>query len=120
MIGSMLLFLVATVCAAMGFIAWRHRDVPAAAALVALLVALTIWSFGYGIELTSLTLESKLFWVQIQYIGIVAVPAAWFVFATSYAGQSRLIRPLLIGLLLIEPLLVIASIWTNPLHMQFY
>jgi PAS domain S-box-containing protein len=120
MIGSLLLFLVATICAAMGFVAWRHRTMPAAAALVALMVALTIWAFGYGMELNGAALENKLFWVQFQYLGIVAVPGAWFVFTTSYAGQRQLIRSLVIAVLLIEPLLVIASIWTNPLHMQFY
>ena len=95
--------------------AW-WRGVHNSRALIVLKVALFVWLVGYGFEIGSLDLGSKVFWSQVQYLGIVTVPTAWFVFAMVYTGRGRWIKPLTIALLAAVPLVTLALVWTNGLH----
>src|SRR5215207_4296944 len=59
---------------------WPRRLESGAQSVAGLLLALALWSGAYGLELASLDQESMLFWVRIEYPGIVAVPVLWLLF----------------------------------------
>ncbi|GAB4110662.1 MAG: histidine kinase N-terminal 7TM domain-containing protein [Roseiflexaceae bacterium] len=99
--------------------ALRHRQVPAASALAVLMAALTIWSFGSGIENASQDAASKLLWTKIQYIGIVTVPHAWLAFVLHFTRGQRL-RNRSILLFMVEPVTVLVLLWTTEIHKLFY
>lgn len=95
--------------------AW-WRGVHNSQSLIVLKVALFVWLVGYGFEIGSLDIGSKVFWSQVQYLGIVTVPVAWFVFAMIYTGRERWIQPLNLALLAMVPLVTLVLVWTNGLH----
>lgn len=81
--------LAAVVSAALAFYIWRYRTQPGAVALLVQMTALSLWSLGYALELTSTYLVAKVLWAKIEYIGIVGVPLAWLAFVIQYTGRGR-------------------------------
>ncbi len=101
--------------------AWRRRArVSGAAAFTVLLLGITIWGAGYGMELLSRSIEVGLLWAKIQWIGIATVPVAWFVFALQYCGRTQFPGPRQIILLSVPGLLAILFAWTNEYHGLMY
>jgi PAS domain S-box-containing protein len=94
---------------------WQRREIAAARAVSALMIGAGIWSVGHALALVSAEYEWKVFWARIQYFGVVITPLAWFAFAHSFSGNGALRRRTL-ALLLVEPLLVVALVWTNETH----
>ncbi len=97
-------------------LAWRHRDVPGAIALLVLAISTYIWAFGFFIESHSFTLERQLFFTSIGYIGSLTVPVAWFIFALHYTTGARLITGWKAVTLCIIPFVSLVLVWTNNLH----
>jgi diguanylate cyclase (GGDEF)-like protein/PAS domain S-box-containing protein len=84
-----------------------------------LLLAITIYSFGYGFELISNTLPRILFWSKFQYFGIVWIAPLWIILALQYNGLDNwLTRPLTMLIFLI-PILTLLIEYTNLQHL-FY
>jgi hypothetical protein len=97
-------------------LAWRHRDVPGAGAMLALAAATFVWAFGFFNEAHSATLERQLLFNNVGYIGSMSVPVAWFIFALHYTSGSRLITGWKLALFCIIPLVTIILVWSNNLH----
>ncbi len=98
----------------MSVYALLHRKKAGALQVSLLGVFAAIWTIGSFFELNLPTLEQKLFWRDIQQIGVFGLPAATLSFAAAYTGNKRLayfVRGA--GVLSV---LIILLIWTNPLH----
>jgi len=109
------------ICAALAVFVWRRRPAPGATALAVLMVAIAAWSLGYAFRLVSTDLPGKLFWAKARYLGILLVPAAWLAFAIQYTGYGqRWLRPWGVGLLAVEPAIMLILIWTNEAHHLFW
>ena len=67
----------------------RYQNTPGADPLSALLLAVSVWSLGYALELGSASLATKIFWSNVAYVGIVTVPVAWLVFSAYPKTMSR-------------------------------
>lgn len=96
----------------------RRRSAPGAMAFVVLMLAVAIWSTGYAFELAGADLANTLFWAKVEYLGIVAVPPAWFVFAIQYTERPRWLTQNRRGLaaLALVPLITLILTWTNDTH----
>jgi NtrC-family two-component system sensor histidine kinase KinB len=95
---------------------WWHRDVRGAAALGILTSAAAVWIVGYALELSGSDLPTKMVWYSLEYLGIAAVPVAWFVFSLHYTRQrQRLTRQGLVLLCVIPALTVVLAL-TNEAH----
>ena len=68
--------------------AWRRRGTPGATALTVLMVAGAVWAVAYALSLTTTEPLMRIFWGEIKYLGIVAVPLAWLIFALQYTGRE--------------------------------
>src|SRR6476620_9800837 len=101
------LVLVAAVASVLTSIAWRHRSTPGARAFALLMLTVVVWSFAYALELSSANLPAKLLWTRVEYLGIVILPAAWFVFAWQYTGHEAWASRRLAAVLAIEPLIML-------------
>jgi len=95
---------------------WRRGGAPGARDLIALWVACGIWALGYAVEMNTPGLAAKARWVNVQYVGIVALPVAWAFFALRYASKGRFPTRRQTSLLLVVPVLTLLFQWTNPLH----
>lgn len=115
-------FLVSTaILIALAIYAYRRKSQVDTARLFSfLMVALAIWTFCYAMELANQTLEGKLFWAKMKYLGSTPGPVLWFVFSARYVKHEKwLTRPLLTGLAVFT-VLTIAVVFTNELHHWFW
>ncbi len=95
----------------------RLPRTPGTRALILLTLATAWWSAGYALELSSSSLEMKVFWAELEYVAIVSIPVAWFLFCQYYtnpAHNSPFKRRFLF--LWIIPGLTLILIFTNPLY----
>ena len=110
------LVIAAAISGAIGLVAWRRRHVPGATPLLVLVLAVVEWSLGNVLELGSAELEAKLFWANLEYLGIVTVPVMWLTFALQYTGRDKHLTYRNLALLAVVPLITLLLVWTNNLH----
>jgi PAS domain S-box-containing protein len=80
------------------------------------MLAVAEWSLGYALELAGADVPTKLFWLGVEYLGIIIAPAAWLALALQYTGRTKWLTPRLLVLLSIEPLITLVLVWTNDIH----
>ncbi len=92
---------------------WRHKS---AGLLMLLMGALATWIIGYGMEFLSPTLELKLWWVRLEYLGTPWIGILLFRFSRSVSGRpiKRCLGPW--RYLLLFPPVVLGLVLTNDLH----
>ncbi|MBT7599787.1 MAG: diguanylate cyclase, partial [Anaerolineae bacterium] len=96
----------------------QRRDTPATTAFAAIMFSASLWSFGFAAEVISTSLQGKIFWANIQFMGISVLTFSWFAMTLHHTGQPRWTIRSLFGLSII-PLITILVIWTNPYHHLF-
>lgn len=106
----------AAVSAALAYYAWKRRFLSGALPFALLMLALTDWSLGYALELQSAVLPDKVFWAQVEYLGITAVPVLWLIFALQYTGQSKWLTKRNLALMAILPIITLVIAWSNQYH----
>ncbi len=82
---------------------------------VLLMASIAIWASGYAMEIWSSSLNAKIFWAKIEYIGIVFVPVSWFATVLQYTGKEEWIRKKIVFLFII-PVITLFLAWTNEWH----
>ncbi len=110
------LVIAAAISAAVALMAWRRRRVPGATTLLVFMLAVVEWSLVNVLELGSPELEAKLFWANLEYLGIVIIPVMWLVFALQYTGREKYLTYRNLAFLLIIPAVTFFLVWTNSLH----
>ncbi|MCQ3939434.1 MAG: hypothetical protein DPW18_20675, partial [Chloroflexi bacterium] len=80
------------------------------------MLGMSIWSFGYSLELFFADLQTKILFSQIEYFGIVTAPLSMLFFALEYTGNSHLLTRRARAALWVIPILTLILVWTNPLH----
>lgn len=112
-----LIYLIAAIPYAwLGLYAWRKRPAVAVTPFAWAMLALSIWAFGYSIEIFFTDLQTKLFFVKVEYIGIIAIPVYLLFFAFEFTGKSHLLTPRIKLMIWLLPLLTLGLAWTNELH----
>jgi PAS domain S-box-containing protein len=77
--------------------------------------ASAFWIIGHLFEIVAGDVGTKVLMAKLEYLGIVAAPLAWFLFALQYAGYEDWSKRY--GKwLLIEPLFILGMVWSNELH----
>lgn len=111
-----ILFMVAALYGMLGLYAWRRRRTPILMPFLGLMLAMGVWSLGYGMEISTQAMIVKIFWAKVQYFGVVIVPVLWLEFAFEYTGRESLLTPRNQFLLRILPAITLILVWTNDLH----
>ena len=107
-----------TACAVYG---WRYRrSATAATSLVVVLAALVEWSVARAVELAAGDLATRRLFCDLKYVGLVALAPASIIFVLQYAGRLRRPSPVLLGLLAVEPLVVLAALAIPSTHHLFH
>lgn len=88
--------------------------------IVFAMFSFTIWGFFYGIELTAQTVDNMLIWSKLQYIGLVAAPACWVVFALKYTGYDTSKKPWIYPSIFFLPIVTCLLVLTNSWHHLHY
>lgn len=113
---SLPLIIGALLSTALAAFAWDRRSIPGAYGLMGLMASVAIWSLAYALELSSPVFRTTIFWLKIEYLGIVSVPVAWSVFAITYTGQDKLISRRTFFYLALIPFVILVLAWTNERH----
>lgn len=106
----------ATAMVGLALYVWQRRPAVGAAPFALLLAAVAEWSLSNALEMASVSLEAKIFWANMQFLGIVIVPASLLVFTLQYTERERWLPPFYPILLAIEPIATVALVWTNESH----
>jgi len=80
------------------------------------MLAVAEYALGYALELGSTDLVTKLFWVKVEYLGMVVVPVVWLAFILQYSGRDKWLTRRNLALLAIVPLATLSLVWTNEAH----
>src|SRR5215510_1742150 len=109
----------ALISAALAWYTWRHRRTTGAVPFSWMMWILFQWGISYILQLAATDIQSKLFWADFMFIGVVATPVAWLAFALEYTGRKAWMTRTRLILLLILPLVTISIIFTNGAHKLF-
>ena len=116
---STLLFLAALISIVVALIVWQRRFAPGGLALVAFMLGMACWSGTYALYWANFYPVGH-FWLDATYVGVVAIIPAFFVFVLRFTHRDHwLTRPLL-ALLIIQPVLTLIILWTDPWHGLFF
>ena len=99
--------------------AWRRRDATGARAFALFAAMSALWCLAYALEIGSTSLAGKLFWIKVEYIGIVSVSSICLVFCLQYTRQWRW-SPYLFSLFFILPGFILITVWLEPGLGWFY
>jgi signal transduction histidine kinase/DNA-binding response OmpR family regulator len=113
---TVLLFITTGALAAFALYGRVRRGVAGAPAFVWLALAVAEWVLTYALELGADDLPRKIFYAQLQYLGIAFVPLAWLAFTLQYTGRGSWLTRRRLTLLLIEPLITLLLVFTNGTH----
>ena len=95
---------------------WRHRNLPISKTLIVLMTGLVFWSAAAVMERITIDLASKIFWMQMTYVGRVSTPVAWLVCTLQYTEREKWVTGRKLALLCIIPVITLVMVWTNSLH----
>src|SRR5262245_50256778 len=71
-----------------------RKQVEVAWEFFMMILTMTIWTLCYALELISTTLDGKVFWAIMKYLGSGPGPTVFFVFALYYTNNQKwLTRP---------------------------
>ena len=98
---------------------WR-RSGPGSLMLSLLLLSMTMWSGFYSTRWMNISLDSKLFWFNLMYIGVSGLPTLFLLFVLAFNHNDAWLTRRNIFLLSIQPVLSTVLFWTNEYHHLFY
>ena len=114
-----LTLLVAAVLAT--FVQLRARPAPLRVPLLALLVALVVWSAGVIWRFAATDARSAFAGLVLTWIGVATVPPLWFLMAARYARVRSLERrPALAIALFVPSVLTLVAVATTLKHQLFF
>ena len=113
------LLIAALISGGLAVYTWQHRRTAGAVPFAVMMFVLFEWGLAYIMELAGTTMEAKIFWELIKFIGVVATPVVWLVFAAEYTGRKTWINTQRLILLSIVPIATLIILLTNSSHLLF-
>lgn len=115
-----LMLISGIISAALAFIGWQNRAIPISKPFTLLMVAETVWIFGYVLEMMSTSLSTVLLFNNLEYPAIMTVPVAWLFVVLCFTGREQYVTRYTVPIFFIVPVLACILVFTNPLHHLYY
>ena len=87
---------------------------------LALMLGLAFLSVTYFFELNATDLSTKLFWNDLEYIPLAAIPSIFIVLMLEYTGYEKWLNWKVILLTSCVPIISLILLWTNDAYHLFY
>mgnify|MGYP000959009326 CR=1 FL=1 len=87
---------------------------------VLMAISVAFLTAAFWMELSSATLQEKLFWNDLEYTVNVTLPPLFLLYTYTFLGWKAMIRPKNLPFLFIVPVLTLALLWSNEFHHLFY
>jgi len=100
-------------------IAWR-RSAPGSLMLSLMLLSMAIWAGFYSTRWMEISLDAKIFWFNLMYIGASPLPTLFLLFVLAFTHNDRWFTKRNLLLLSVQPAASLIIIWTNHYHHLFY
>lgn len=96
--------------------AWQRRPAVGSVLFALLMLAVSLWSLAYLLEITLPTFAGKLFWVKLRFLGMVIVPVIWLLFVWEYTGNEKWLTRRKITAVALTPAVTLLLTFTNDTH----
>jgi diguanylate cyclase (GGDEF)-like protein len=83
-------------------------------------LTLDIYLLGYLLEVNAETMDSMMFWNQVQYFGIPFFPGFWLMVSLLYTGRIKHLWSKTSIIVFIIPVMTFFMRLTNDMHLLFY
>src|SRR6266498_1131730 len=114
-LNAVLLLISGLISCIASMIAWR-RSMPGSFTLSLLLLSMAIWSFFYAFDWLPISGSLKFLVPNLTYIGVIAVPSFFLIFALNFTNHGERSNPRLLAALAVEPVITLILVWTNKVH----
>lgn len=94
----------------------RRPSARAASPFIWLVAAIGWWCAASACHALADTVELKVIWAKVQYVGIASVPPLWLLFAAEYASVTWLQVRWRLAALWLVPAVTVAAAATNEWH----
>lgn len=81
------LLLCAAIATQLVLYAWQRRPAAGTIWFVVTMLGIAVWALAYALEMSSVTLASKLTWYYMKFAGLALVPMAWLLFVFEFSGR---------------------------------
>ncbi len=113
---AILLLISATILLGLLFYAYRFRTIRGAKIFIVAMLLGVFWCLGNIFEMAAITLDTKLFWANFQYLAYGFAPISWLVLVFRFTGRANWINKKNLILMSIIPVITILLVWTNQYH----
>ncbi|MDD4770038.1 MAG: histidine kinase N-terminal 7TM domain-containing protein [Bacteroidales bacterium] len=113
---SLLFLLMSILTFMVSGVAFSRRRVVGATELGWLMFSVAFWTYFVFFESMAKTVEFKILWSKISYLGVTTTPVLYFLFVLRLTRQYRLKDHRLGGLLFLLPLVTVVLAATNEWH----
>ncbi len=113
---SLTLFFSALASVILAIILLNHRKVAGVIFLSFVFICISIWLLGASFETAMITIEKKIFWSKVEYVGMVNVLPFMFVFVRIYFNKGTKGFQKKYLLLWIIPVVILSGALTNERH----
>jgi signal transduction histidine kinase len=101
------LVIAAAVSSVLGILIWRRRPGTGVMSFVVLMAAVTGWTAMNILEISAVNFDTKIFFSGVAYLGVTAVPVAWFTFTLEFTGRKKWLTRRNVALLALEPAIMV-------------
>ncbi|RII33082.1 diguanylate cyclase [Clostridium chromiireducens] len=113
---SLILLISSIIMIHIGIFSWKKNKKDIAIAFI----PVVIYEMGYAFEILCTNIENVVFWIRVEYIGIVFLPVMWLIFSINFNGhKDKLKKSTLISLCIFSIITLIIN-YTNDFHHLFY
>lgn len=118
-----LMIAVGALCVAAAYLSVRwHRDegVPGISLAIGLVISVAMTLGWYVLELSAVSLDAKLLFNQLQYLGLAMTAPFILGYVLVYVGRDDLLTPRTTALLFLPAVVTVVVALTNDLHWLFW
>ncbi len=101
-------------------VAWQLKLTFATKVFKLTMLSVALWLVGYSIQISSTSLEFKLFVLRFEYVGIIAATYFWLIFVIFYTKHQQLSKNWVIVLAGVVPIITLIEALTLPSHTLIY
>lgn len=107
------LLFIAVLMGILGFTALKRKKVEGAVEFAVMVFAVMVWAILSMVILLNISDTATCFFIKLKYNVIILVPLTWIYFIFRYTGLKNKLKPYIIVLILIIPLMSCLLIWHN-------
>ena len=101
------------------FLSFKSKHLITARYSGLVMIAASLYSFGYAFEFVSVDIESIKFWLKVEYVGIPFISTLWLLLVLHFTGFYQYVQKW-VPLLFVIPILTLIFHYTNDVHHLFY